>query len=171
MRGIIALFIGIAAGVLGYGWWHVTTHATFHVYLADKSAAGRYGQLHDAQLAFLDASGATLARGKTEGKYGTVLVAHPSAGYCGPDLPREAYGACFKAQSEWLVGWVPRLAQVELTVERCRLERVPIKVRAHPDNVLLWWVPLPHVGGKPYTHYSISLDIDSKACAVTGNRG
>ena len=171
MRTSIVLVLGLAAGVLGYGWWHVATHATFTMSLNEKTADGKFGQVFNAELAFLDASGNMLAKGRTDGKFGVVLIAHPTEGYCGPDLKQEDYSVCFKTQSTWLTAWAPNLRYVDLVAGQCRLQRVPVKVSVYKDNVFLWWVPLPHVGGAPYTMYSTQLEIDSRACTVTGYRG
>ena len=171
MRSFLTLALAIAAGVLGYGYWHAETHATFHMLLNEKTASGRFGQVLNAQLALLDVNGNVLAQGKTDEKFGVVLVAHPAAGYCGPDLSREAYHECFEAQSTWLTTWAANLRYVDLAIGQCRLQRVPVQVSTFKDNVFLWWIPLPHVGGRPYTHYSTELEIDSKTCAVTGYRG
>lgn len=170
MRAAIIVVAGLAAGVLGYGWWHVTTHATFHVHLTEKTPGGKFGQVLNAELAFRDASGTLLAKGRTDGKYGVVWIEHPATGSCGPDLKPEAYRACFRTQSTWLPEWVPGLRYVDVVVGQCRLERVPVQVSTYQDNVFLWWVPLPHVGGAPYTLYSTTLEIDVQRCAVTGGR-
>lgn len=171
MRWAVVIF-GLAAAVLGYGWWHAETHATFHMSVAEKGAAGgRYGQVLNAQVVFLDERNNVLARGQTDGKFGAVWVRHPTAGYCGPDLAQPAYKACFDAQAAWLHTWVPRVRRVSLVVGNCRLELIPLQFSTYTDSVWTWWIPLPHVGGNPYTNYSAHLEVDSRVCAVTRFRG
>jgi hypothetical protein len=31
---------------------------------------------------------------------------------------------------------------------------------------LVWWIPTPHLGGKPYTYFTLTLRIDSRNCLV-----
>ena len=168
---VLIIILGLAAGVLGYGWWHAANHATFHMFLAEKTAGGRYGQVLNAQVVFLDERSNVLARGQTDGKFGVVWVSHPAAGYCGPDLAQPAYKACFDAHATWLPTWVPRVRRVSLVVGRCRIELIPLQFSANKDSMWTWWIPLPHVGGTPYTIYSAHLEVDTKVCAVTSYRG
>lgn len=168
MRAVIVI-VGLIAGVLGYGWWHSGSHATFHMVIAEK-AADRHRQVLNAQVVFLDDRSNVLARGKTDGKFGVVWVTHPTAGYCGPDLAQPAYQACFDAHAPWLTTWVPRVRRVSLVVGNCRIELIPLQFSGYRDSMWTWWIPLPHVGGTPYTHYSAQLEVDTRVCAVTGFR-
>ena len=171
MRTAIVIIIGLAAGILGYGWWHSATHATFNVTLRDAAAKETYGSVKGAELAFLDESGRVLARGKTDGKYGVVWVAHPSAGYCGPDLAQKAYTDCFHAHADWLLTWVPRARSISIVTGPCRIERAPVYFSESRDSMWTWWIPLPHVGGTPYTNFNAFIQIDSRTCAVIPHRG
>jgi hypothetical protein len=171
MRVLVALLVIAAATSVGYGYWHRSTFATLHLSLSDVSERARGGAVLNAQLAFLDADSRPLARGKTDGKWGVVMVRHPSAGYCGPDLSPDDYRACFWELSEWLMTWLKDLRYVSIAIGQCRIERVPIALEASRDSLLIWWIPLPHVGGVPFTRYSAQLELDSRVCAVTGSRG
>jgi hypothetical protein len=171
MRVAAVIVIGLVAGVLGYGWWHSSTHANFNVSLRDVAAKDIYGTVKGAELAFLDEAGKLLAAGKTDGKYGVVWVAHPAAGYCGPDLAHKAYAECFRTHSEWLLTWVPRARKFNFVSGACRIERAPVYFSASRDSMWTWWIPLPHVGGTPYTNYDAFIQIDSRTCAVIPHRG
>lgn len=174
MRSFVVLllvFTGIAAGVLGYGWWHAATHATFYMDLRDVATPSRFENVKGAQLQFLDDTGKVLARGKTDNKVGVVWVEHPTAGYCGPTLSQAAYKTCFDAHSAWLLTWVPRAHRISIAAGACRIERAPVYFSASRDGVWLWWVPLPHIGGMPYTNFNASLQIDGRACSVIPHRG
>ncbi len=171
MRTATAIVIGLVAGVLGYGYWHRSSHTTLTVILTDASRKERDGRVLNAELVFLDASSRLLARGKTDGKLGIVLYQHPTSGYCSPDLAFEVYRACVIAQSEWLTGWVSDLRYVSVVLGNCRIERVPVEVTVLRDSVFTWWIPLREVGGVPYTRYATQLEVDVRVCAVTGYRG
>ena len=171
MRTLIVLLVIAAATSAGYGYWHRSTFSTFHLSLRDVSERSRGGAVLGAQLTFLDADSRLLARGKTDGKWGVVLVRHPSAGYCDSDLAPNEYRACFWTQTEWLTTWLGRLRYVSIVIGQCRIERAPIDVKVSRDSLLTWWIPLPHVGGVPFTRYSALLELDSRLCAVTGGRG
>jgi len=170
MKPFIVLFIGLFTGLAGYGWWHASTHATFSLTLRDAAAKG-FVQLKGAQLAFHDESGRVLARGKTDEQYGVAWVSHPAAGFCGPDLAPAAYRPCFRAHAEWLPGWVPRVQSVSIVTPRCRIERAPLHFSASRESAWTWWIPLPHVGGRPYTNFHAFLQVDGENCAVIPLRG
>ena len=171
MRTATAIVIGLVAGVLGYGYWHRSTHATLTVVLTDSSRKEPDGRVLNAELVFLDASSRPIARGRTDGKHGIVLLQHPVSGYCGPDLTPESYRACAIAQSEWLAGWVNDLRYVSVVLGDCRIERVPVEVTVIRDSFFTWWLPLRDVGGVPYSRYATRLEVDVRVCAVTGFRG
>jgi len=161
---IAAAGAGIAATVLGYGYWHAATHATLDVYLAQKMPSTAQNPPLNGQLEFLDETGALLARATTDAKHGVVWIAHPVRGPCGPDLAQRAYLDCFKAQSVWIPGWVQRIRYANVTSGRCSTNRLPVKLAEYRDNLLLWWLPLPHVGGLPYTRYSATLAVNTRNC-------
>ena len=171
MRAVIAIFVGLVLGVLGYGYWHRGSHATLTVVLTDTSKKERDGRVLNAEIVFLDAASRPLARGKTDDKLGIVLVQHPATGYCGPDLTLESYRACVIAQSGWLTGWVNDLRFVSVVIGNCRIERIPVEVTVSRDSMITWWLPLSDGEGAPYTRYATRLEVDVRVCAVTSYRG
>jgi hypothetical protein len=168
---ILTVFVGLAAGVLGYGYWHQTRHATLTVVLTDSSRKERDGRVLNAELVFLDASSKPIARGKTDHKLGIVMLRHPATGYCSPDVASEAYLACVIAQSRWVTGWVADLHFISVVLGNCRIERVPVEVTVLRDSLWSWWIPLRDGSGPPYSRYAARLEVDARVCAVTGFRG
>jgi hypothetical protein len=166
LRGWMAglALAGIAMAVTGYGYWHAATHATFDVHLAYRAAAGAAAQLRNGQIEFLDDGGIVLARASIDTKFGVVWLAHPDKGQCGPDLAPGAFQECFSAQAVWIPQWVRRVRYANIALQRCSLARRTVQLTTYRDNLLLWWLPLPHVGGKPYTRYSATVAIDTKGC-------
>jgi hypothetical protein len=170
MRWVVVI-IGLVAGVLGYGFWHRSSHATLTVVLTDSSRKERDGRVLNAELVFLNASSQPIARGKTDDKHGIVLLQHPVSGYCDKDLTPESYRACAVEQSGWLAGWVGELRYISVVLGDCRIERVPVEVTVNRDRLFSWWIPLRDVGGLPYARYATRLEVDVRVCAVTGYRG
>jgi hypothetical protein len=166
IRGwMIALSIaGIATAVAGFGYWHAATHATFDVHLAYKTVPGAVAQLRNGQIEFLDETNSALARASIDTKMGVVWLAHPDKGQCGPTLAPDAYQDCFRAQAEWIPQWVRAVRYANIALERCSLARRNVQITTYRDNLFLWWLPLRHVGGKPYTRYSATIAIDTKNC-------
>ena len=174
MRPIVTLaivFIGLAAGVVGYGAWHSAGHATLYVAVQDTAVPKKFEHLKGAQLAFLDEAGRVLARGKTDEKFGVAWTWHPSAGYCGPDLPQPKYSECFRTHTTWLPTWVRQARYLSITTTRCRIERAPIYFSESRDSMWTWWIPLPHVGGTPYTNFNAYVQVNSETCAAVPHRG
>ena len=44
--------------------------------------------------------------------------------------------------------------------------RLPVTSHKSNGDWWLWWVPLPHIGGKPLTYYSLSIYVDGTNCAA-----
>lgn len=164
MRLALTVIAAAAAAVTGFGYWHTRSHGTLYVHLQDKARANPQGHVYNGQLVFYDADGKVLARAKSDDRWGVVWPEHPAAGYCGPEIGGEAYQQCFRAHTTWLMEWVPHTRRAELRAGACHIRDIPVTVAAHPDNIFMWWLPLPHVGGLPRTNYSISITIDSREC-------
>ncbi|HET6756905.1 MAG TPA: hypothetical protein VFH21_04760 [Burkholderiales bacterium] len=161
----------IAAAVLAYGYWHAETHGTLYVSLIDLSERNRYQPVLHAELSFMDASGQVLAKAKSEAPYGTVYLSEPAQYSCREfeqqasfsQEARDGWNQCFQKQSRWLANRAPEIKSVIVKTGSCLLN-LPVTISKYGDW-WLWWVPLPHVGGTPYTNYSISIAIDVANCA------
>lgn len=168
------IVFALAATVLGYGYWHVVTHGTLYIFLYDVAAVDQSGRLFPAEIRFVDASGVVLAKGRTDDRYGVVSIAHPEVGYCQNQEQlapvshndRTAWPECFARQSRWLMTWVRKVHALDLTFGNCRLTPIPARIMESNDDWWLWWVPHPHIGGKPYTNFFFRLSIDSETCTV-----
>ena len=164
MRLALAISAAIAAAVTGFGYWHARNHGTLYVYLHDKANEKQHGHVYDGKLVFYNAAGKVLARAKTDNRWGVVWPEHPGAGYCGPELAGDAYQKCFQAHTTWLMEWVSHTQRAEVQAGACHIRDIPVAVIADTDNIFLWWLPLPHVGGLPRTNYGFSITIDSREC-------
>lgn len=181
-RALVVLGVLIAAG-LGWGSWQASRHGALHVDLHDvalKDERQLYGTLGAADVVFKDAEGAALASASAGPPLGVVSIRHPMVGDCRAEeraatLDRarmEAWSHCFGTQSRWFRTWVRRVRYADVKTGDCRVERTPVVLEESKDRWWLWWLPLPHVGGTPYTYFTLALWIDSRACrAAVSPRG
>ena len=169
---IILLFVLLLGLLLGYGYWHQANHGYLYLSLyQDESLITLTG----VELLLLDAAGKPLAEGRTDDKFGVTHLKHPGLGYCSEKEQRAAYSKqsrqdwqdCFKAQSQWLMEWIEAFRFLSISIADCQLDRIPVSVRKSHNDWWLWWVPHPHIGGKPHTGYGVSLIIDPLACTAT----
>ena len=175
LRTLGFLFLLFAMVVLGWGYWHMVTHATLNLSLHDvslKTDRLAYGQVMSAGIVFMNATGAVLAEGTIREPYGALSFSHPEVGDCSR-YEREAsasiearrqWQSCFEATSRWLATWVRNVRYVTVTMNKCRIEKLPALPEKYGDSWWIWWVPLPHIGGKPYTYFSLALRVDGARC-------
>ena len=161
--------------VLGWGYWHMITHATLNLALHDvslKTDRQAYGQILNADLVFMNADGTVLAAGRMREPYGGLSFTDPGIDDCSryerdashnADAQR-SWQRCFEAMSRWLTTWVRRVSYANVTMKDCRIERLPVLLEEYPDSWWIWWVPLPHIGGKPYTYFNLTLWVDELHC-------
>lgn len=167
---ILAIFI---AGILGYGYWHAATHASFHIQIDYRDNAGRAQQaISGTGIELLDTVGRVLAKGRSDDQYHYVRLIHPEVGDCQEAERSAAFSAngrnawqqCFAQQSTWISTWAGQVRQINLKSDRCTLNNHPVTVSGYNSDWFLWWVPHPHIGGKPYTHYSLYVTVEGSVC-------
>jgi hypothetical protein len=177
IKRVALAFAFLAGAVLVYGYWHAETHATLYVSLTDVSERNRYQPILDAELSFMNTSGHVVAKAKPEAPHGAIYLSEPGEYACHQfeqpaSFSAEARGTwkqCFEEQSRWLATRVPEITSVMVETGSCQLE-FPVTIAKYQDW-WFWWVPLPHVGGTPYTNYSISVAIDRAKCISLAPRG
>jgi len=159
----------ITSVVLGYGYWHARTHASFHIDMRLLTSPGEKPQsMPNAEIIFLSESGEILAQGISDEKANFVRLLHPEAGDCheaskaAPTSKesRAIWQKCFAQQSTWIPKWAKKVKQVDVIYKNRRFEKVPVTVSEYNSEWLLWWVPLPHVGGKPYTYFRATITVN-----------
>jgi len=162
----------VAAAVLGYGAWHAFRHAHLILVLNDVSQRDErrvWGELRVGQLMLRDSAGAVLATARFDAA-GVLRYEGAGAVDCAAAETQrgEVWQRCAEAQARWLAGWVDRATQADVLAAGCTVAGVSLQKRDYSDW-WLWWVPLPHVGGKPSRLVSLTAFIDAKRCvAVTG---
>jgi hypothetical protein len=167
---------GLAAAVLGWGWWHAQTHASVHVAVNDvgqTTPSSRWAALKVGDLVLRDRTGRALAHSRATAPQGIFEFTDAAAGDCGrfarqapyDSAARSGWQNCFAVLSRWQARWAGDVVSANVTTGTCHIANVPVGTRRDTDW-WLWWVPLPHVGGTPYTHYTFELFIDSTTCAA-----
>jgi hypothetical protein len=172
----LGLFFGFfSVAVLGWGYWHSKTHATLNCSIHDvsrKTDRQAYGRIVAGNVVFMNAAGAVLAEGQIREPHFVLSLTHPEVGDCSRyereannnAEARRAWERCFEEVSRWLAAWVREVRYATVTIGRCRIERLPVPLNEYKDSWWIWWVPLPHIGGKPYTYFDISLRVDGLNC-------
>jgi hypothetical protein len=77
---------------------------------------------------------------------------------------RKSWQECFAHLSTWIPDWAGKVRQISLKSPAGQLENHPVAVSRYNSDWYLWWIPHPHMGGKPYTYYSLNLTIDEQDC-------
>ena len=173
MRWIVGVAVLVSA-VPGYGYWHQLTHGSVSISIYDASAEKSFQPLREISVTLLDARGMALASGQSDPKHGVIYLNHPEVGSCyqaEQDAPfsgqgRTAWQQCFARQSTWVMKWIREVRQMTIRLPGCVLEHVPAGMTDYSDDWWLWWVPHPHIGGKPYAYFRISMRVDPVGCQV-----
>jgi hypothetical protein len=170
---ITLIVLAVIGCVLGYGYWHASTRASFFVQvgLMDE-ATGRAQHIPGAEVVFLDSEGRVLANGISDENYNFVHLIHPEVGDCHEieeaarfsAEAREAWQGCFEQLSVWIPQWIGEVRQVDVRNQECAWKGVPVTISEGSSDWHLWWVPHPHIGGKPLSNYSLSITLRAEDC-------
>jgi hypothetical protein len=174
MRRLGTLVVAVALAcvlVLGWGYWHAMTHASLNINVQDvglRSDNQAYGTPHDVSVTFRDRSNVALATAKSIEPAGYLLAIHPNAdiGTCEHRRAADEYSSCYKQYSAWSARWAPSVHHADVTVGACRLRDVPVATFVSNSEWLLWWVPLPHVGGVPRRYFDLAITVNSRTCVA-----
>jgi hypothetical protein len=168
----IAGIAGLA--VVGYGYWFGRTHGVLYMQADTAPDNGPTTPVAPLEVTFFDAGARELARAATLPPWNTIVLTSPSEYACHEieqaatthEDARSRWQTCFAGQSQWLAGWIRRARFASLETTGCRVDHVPLEIETRADNWWLWWVPLPHVGGKPYSSFNVRLQLDVANCRV-----
>lgn len=125
-----------------------------------------------AEVIFLDGAGRTLAEGVGDEQYNFLHLVHPQVGDC-HDIEsaaatsrqgRNAWQNCYEQLSTWVPEWAGKIRSAQVHYDGCRFDDVAVTFAKSNSDWFLWWVPLPHVGGKPYTYYRATIRVDARDC-------
>ncbi len=160
--------------ILTFGYWHSTTHASFYVSLnVEGEADYRTVFAPEVKIQFVDSKGRVLANGVRDQQYNFVRLIHPTYGDCHEVEKmaafsieaRSSWQECFEHQSTWIASWIRDVDKVNVTYANCLIQNRQIIVSQSDSDWYFWWVPHPHIGGKPYSDYSLTMTVSEKDCA------
>lgn len=165
--------------VLAWGYWYSLDHVSLNLRVDDyslKSQRQAYGVPHGVTLTLRDKSHVELAVARSVEPLGYILAVHPNAdiGNCehrgirasSGNGSQDDYSACYEQYSAWSATWAPRVHSADVSVGSCKLREAPVIIHMTNNEWMLWWVPLPHVGGLPRRYFEFAVAVDSRACAV-----
>jgi hypothetical protein len=171
IRIVGAGLVVIVVVVLVYGYWFGRTHGSLYIMVLDVSEREHPKDVKAVELSFLDSGGTVLAQAIGIENFAAITVSSPAEYSC-RDLElrpstttQEEWEPCFDRQSRWLPTWVRDVSSVDIHADSCNIRRLPVSVSEHPDTWWLWWVPLRHIGGKPYTSFSFRILFSRAACS------
>lgn len=175
MAGVTLCILATVAVVRGHQL--ASTHGALQVSISDRSDPANPRPLVPATLAFLDSAGDTLAQAAAEPPIGVVYLTSPAMYSCRDVERRAAYSVeargewdrCFDRQSRWLMTWVRRAKSVDLVSGSCVIHGAPIVVDKGVDDWWLWWIPLRHIGGPPFTYFLVAIQIDRAHCTLASS--
>ena len=172
---VIGLIGALALAIWAYGYWQVSTRGYLYISIWDHSERDRAQPIKSGNLRLLDASGNELARFDTEPLYGVFYLTEPKQYSC-HDMEakapfsataREQWQACHEQYSRWLVTWLKSVQFANLAIGNCQFREIPVSAdRSEDYSWLLWWVPLPHVGGSPNSIYRVRIRVNVKDCSI-----
>jgi len=163
----------VILSILIFGYWHSSTHSSFYVSLnVAGQADDKTPSMPEVHVQFLNSRGNVLANGVRDKQYNFVHLIHPTHGDCQEvekmaafsKEARTSWRECFEQQSVWIARWIDDVAKVNVRYGNCLIANSPITMSQSRSGWYLWWVPHPHIGGKPYSDYSATIAVDEKDC-------
>jgi hypothetical protein len=161
--------------IMGYGYWHVSTYGWLHISIRDTSGQEqKYKLIKNAEIVLRDLNGNVLAEGKSDNQIGVVYLFHPEFGSCvevEKQAPfskeaRQEWYVCYEKKAKWIVKWARNVKFMNIKFDNCFLKKIPVSVSESKDDWWLWWIPLPHIGGKPSSYFNINVHVDGANCKV-----
>ena len=171
-RAVVAGALAIPIVVLAYGYWFGVTHGALLISVTDVSDREHPRPLSPVTLGLLNADGRVLAEARSIDPAGAISLSLPDAYACWeietrasfPAEGRRDWDRCFARQSRWIPTWIRRVTFIDLRTDSCALHGIPVTVSEYADTWWLWWVPMRHIGGKPYTTFGVSIQVDTHRC-------
>ena len=170
MKTILILVV-IVGLVLGYGYWHSITHGSIYIDLNYKTPKNKDKISSKIKVLFIDVDGKALAQGISDKNYNYIELIQPVIGNC-HDLvrsgsnkeTRKLWQQCYEQQSTWMMTWINDVSHIVVSNKNCSSKKLPIIFSGYNSEWFLWWVPHPHIGGKPYSYFRASIDLEKHDC-------
>ncbi len=160
---IFGTFVLILCLLIIGGYIYTLFHGGLTVSIRDVSSKGIYDGVLGAQIHFHDDTGNVVGSGYTDEKLGAVFINYPEFGSCADNVSeREKWYACSSERSRWIVKFAKKISSISVETAECQIERIPVHVKVARSEALTYWMPLPHVMGKPLTYFFIHHEGASK---------
>ncbi len=177
-RALALAIVLVIVVILARGYAFVKSHGALQVDAVDVSDTSRSRHVAPLGLTFFDEAGTKLAQATADSATGSIYLTSPAEYACHAielrtttDLDaRREWSRCFARQSQWLMTWVSRAKFVDIDAPPCALHRNPVAITRLEDQWWLWWLPVRHVGGDPYTYWRAEARFDRANCATRDAR-
>ena len=165
---ILIMPVVLAVFLLGYGYWTAISFG----YLALTLEVGGH-KITNAKIQFRGENKELLAKGHTDNAFGIVYLDHPETGSCEAmekqapfsSEARKNWQNCSDTVARWTVKWAPLIRFVNIESPSCNVQLLPASAESFREQWWLWWVPLPHIGGRPYTYFRVEIPLEKvKGC-------
>ena len=143
-----------------YGYFFRETHSNLSVTFTSSKS-----NLSSAKVLFLDEKGNELGSGILINEY--IQVLHPTLGNCRASNNVMNFRSCFNRLTWFISSWVKDIDKIQVIHKNCITRPMDFEVSRMEDygsEIFTWWVPLPHVGGKPYASYHSTFHLLSSHC-------
>lgn len=125
-----------------------------------------------AEVTLFDGAGRVFAKGVGDEKYNFLHLIHPTVGDCHEiesasttsRQGRSAWQDCYEQLATWVPEWVGEVRSAQVNCDGCRFDDIVVTLEKSNSHWYLWWVPMRHLGGKPYTYYRGTISVNAQDC-------
>lgn len=168
---LLALLLGIIiVGILGYGYWHTATHSTLEINIRIDPSDTKAALQSPTIITFKGQDGNDVATGEIAPETARVYLIHPGHQHCTALFKKSLLSKeekalwhdCFREYSLWIPTWISHVSTIAIESGSCLQSNIPFVVHEHTNSWWFWWVPMRHIGGKPYTYYFSEININQE---------
>ena len=169
---IVILLLVFGLALPAYGYWHSTLHSSAMFTLDFPGQNSNF--LSRARVMFYDANNKLLATGQRDGKLNKIWPEHPQSGTCQTAqntgllsaLDKKKWDKCYEQLTMWIPDWVSQVRKVQVIHANCYSRKIPIHINRSnsPIEWFIWWIPMPHGYGLPYSNYHAHMTLSPQNC-------
>lgn len=143
-----------------YGYFFRETHTNLSITFTSSN-----NEINSAQVIFLDNNNLKLAEGILINNF--IHILHPELGNCRSGKNSRNFRPCFNKLTWYISDWIEDVKNIQIIHENCKTKPLGIELyreKNYGSEIFTWWIPLPHIGGKPYTSYSSTFHLLNSQC-------